>query len=581
MARTVPPPRPFIGNKIEARVQQARDRSEKILELIAQGWTIESAVNQLGIGRRSYDQYRKRYPDYPARVEIAKQIGAAARRETIEVKYDGSFVEFRKLFLGFDTYFHQAKILQAIKETPDMGITLVLVPPEHGKTSLMEDLCTYQICADPNIRITQISEGIGHARKIISRVKGRLEDPLAFPKIHQNYGPFRPDQNSAKAWAADYFTVIQSDSGERDFTMEARGWKSRISGTRCDRMYIDDMQSAATLTQTEAMMRSLRQDILTRPGKEGKTVIVGTRVGMGDVYEEMMESELVDKVISLPATDPNAGPQECEHGEKCDVPDIVHEKPLCPEMWPSHALAKRRKQVTESVWWRTYQQRPRAEGGETFRKTKIDDAKNPLRFVAPMGVGTPILGVDPALGGGNAIVAAEMTHSHLHLLDVDRRFDLERTEQILAVIDSMAYRYKPRIVVIEEVSFQRGLKNDERLRDLGKKHGFIIHGHYTHSNKLDEVIGVASMATALEYNEMTIPWADDLAKTRFTPWCEEMLSWRPDVPTKRLRQDMVMATWFVWLYWQRTRRHMERAGEPIFTRQGLPWQPALWTPGGR
>ncbi len=575
-----PGPRPFIGEKIPDQVQRGRDRSEAIIEMVSQGMTIADACKTLGIHRRTYDMYRKRYPRYAERIEIAKQNGREQREQ--DYLWDGNFITFRKQFLGFDTYFHQAQILQAIEDTPLMGVTLVLVPPEHGKTSLVEDLCTYWICTDPNIRITQVSEGTGHSRKILGRIKQRLEDPLAHPMMHNYFGPFRPDQMSAKPWSADFMSVVKSDSGERDYTMEARGWKSKISGTRSDRMLIDDLQSASTLSQTEAMMTTLRQDIITRPGQKGKTIIVGTRVGLGDVYDEMMDTELIDKVVSLPATDPNAGPQECPLGDKCDVPDIVHEKPLCPEMWPTHALAKRRKQVTEPVWWRTYQQRPRTEGGETFRKQKVDDAKNPLRSIARMNEGTGIMGVDPALGGGNAIVAAEMTHSHLHVLDVDRRFNLERTEQILAIIDSMAYRYQPRVLVVEEVAFQRGLKNDQRLRDLGKKHGFIIHGHYTHSNKLDDVIGVASMATAFEYNEITMPYADDLSKTRMNPLCEELMAWRPDVPAKRLRQDMVMALWFVWLYWQQHRRHMEREGEPLFRMAGLPYAPtSLWTPGGR
>lgn len=557
---------------------KSRERQERIITLMRRGVNIEQICKQIGISRKTYQWYRGNIPRFAERADQARLQYQASN---VDQPWNGTFPDFRRVFLGFDTYFHQLAIVHAINQTPEMGVTLILVPPEHGKTTLVEDFCTNRICEDPDVRITQVSEGIGHARKIAGRIRNRLEDPEVLPDMHVRFGPFRPEGNSTKAWTADYFTVSRASAGERDYTFEARGWTSRIAGTRSDVMLIDDIQSVASLGQTKRMMNTLRQDILTRVAKTGRTIIVGTRVGMGDVYEEMIETGLVDKVVRLPATDPDAGPQECPLGDDCDVPEIVHEKPLCPEMWPTHALAKRRKQVGESVWWRTYQQRPRAETGMTFTQEAIDGCKDPLRAAARMDRGTCVLGVDPALGGGNAVVACQLEDAHLHMLDVDRKFNLERTEQILAVIDSMAYRYQPKMVVVEEVAFQRGLKNDERLRELGRRHGFSIHGHQTNRNKLDEVIGVASMATSFQLGEITIPWADDYSRTRFSDWEAEFLAWRPEVPTKRLRQDMVMATWFVWLYWQNIKRTLRRNNEPMFTTAALPWSPKLWTPGAK
>jgi hypothetical protein len=52
----------------------------------------------------------------------------------------------------------------------------------------------------------------------------------------------------------------------------------------------------------------------------------------------------------------------------------------------------------------------------------------------------------------------------------------------------------------------------------------------------------------------------------------ELENWRPDVRTRHLRQDLVMAMWFCWLFWQQRRANI-RANLTVITRKSLPWSP--------
>src|SRR5262249_5022202 len=151
---------------------------------------------------------------------------------------------------------------------------------------------------DPNHRIVYGSEGLAHPRKVLGRVKRRMTDPAVAGEFLERFGPFYvPGQErQGKPLGAGYFTVVKSQPHERDYSMEARGWRSKIAGTRCDTMILDDIQSLISLGLTEKILGVLRQDWFTRPGQDGVTVIIGTRVGVGDVYQRLIEEEVIDEL---------------------------------------------------------------------------------------------------------------------------------------------------------------------------------------------------------------------------------------------------------------------------------------------
>jgi hypothetical protein len=358
----------------------------------------------------------------------------------------------------------------------------------------------------------------------------------------------------------DYIRVWKADHDERDYSMEARGWRSTIAGTRTDLLLVDDIQSVRSLNRTDAMIEAFRQDMLTRPGKEGRVVVVGTRVGQGDFYERIVEEEIVDKYICLPA--------------------MRDDESLCPELWPTEVLKLRRKKVGEDVWWRNYMQAPRASMDATFTDQMIDDAMDLSRHIGerPKWAIGCVAGLDPALAGGNAVHVAAYSAEKYAVVDIDHGRNLARVEAILERLEKMAKLYRFEDLVVETNAYQKGLAEDERLRDLSKLYGFRIHVHQTGTNKLDQAIGVARMPISFIEGTISLPGAGTSDRERLEPLLGQLRTWRADVPTRRLVQDQVMAMWFCWLFWQRKRKQMGNHGG--WHRQGVPWRPAThgqWT----
>lgn len=176
------------------------------------------------------------------------------------------------------------------------------------------------------------------------------------------------------------------------------------------------------------------------------------------------------------------------------------------------------------------------------------------------------LGLDPALGGGCAQVVAHLGDK-LTVLDARTDYGLQRTEEILGLVEGFVILYKPSVVTIEIDSQQKGLGNDDRLRELGRRYGFQIRPHKTQGQKLDEVFGVASMDQSFRRGEIRIPYGDASTRDKMEPFLVQLRAWRPDIKTKNLTQDLVMALWFVWKHWQTIRKAQHAPPAPA-------WRPA-------
>lgn len=173
------------------------------------------------------------------------------------------------------------------------------------------------------------------------------------------------------------------------------------------------------------------------------------------------------------------------------------------------------------------------------------------------------MGVDPALGGGCALVCAHLG-SKLTVLDAITKTGLNRTEEILGLVEEFAIRFRPSFVIIEIDSQQKGLGNDDRMRALGHRYGFAIRPHVTRGQKVDEQFGVASMDQSFRRAEISIPWKEQSDRDRMNDLVSQLKSWRPDIKTKNLTQDLVMALWFVWKHWRMQLRDVTPAPTPAW-----------------
>lgn len=544
---------------------QGQEKRRALVEAVRNGSTITKACQLVGVIPNTYSKWRKRFPEWAIEMDAAKHwrnsragIASAPKLERPD------FIDFRRYFFGYETYRHHQQIIQAIEDTPPGGFTMILVPPEAGKTTLVEDWLCYQIALDPNHRILLCTEAgtQGQAQKMLGTVKERLTDAdasnpdsqydLHIREFLARYGPFRDDQEDKdKPWNANYIKVHRA-SGRRDYTLQCCGWRSKVYGSRCDTLVFDDVQSSDSINLTENILHRMRGTFFSRVNQNGKMVYIGTRNAVGDVPEKLIESGAIDRLVIIEAIDGDGNS-------------------YCPEMWPEEKLAQKRRLVGEPAWWCNYMQNPRQAENATFDLELLEEARDPDIKVGEVPDGhRVVLGLDPALGGHTALTCTAWTPQHLQVVDVWDQPDLARNEEIFSMVADYARRYRPSELVVEINSMQRGIARDDRLRDMARHYGFTISEHETNVTKWEHEFGVAAMAGSFIRREIIFPDRTEYCRSKLGPLVDQLERWRPNVPARLLRQDMVMALWFPWRRWMEY-REASRVDVDMWSAAGTPW----------
>lgn len=559
----------------DVRHRESLQRKAALLDLISEGLMVQEALTdpRVGVTYDTYRKWRQRDRHFAAQIDILR-----AGYEAVEVGFDGSRLSFAKEYFDMTYASFQLMFLDEIDRMPPGNIVMCLWPPEHGKTTTYENYACEQLARQSNSRLTVASENLNIAKKIVGRVRNRMEPAGPYKKFVRDFGPFKPaaggnkQQTVAQPWSSQYFNVFKKkDHDERDYSMMALGMGSSIVSTRCDHLHIDDIQSLKTLSITDRIEDWFRQDALSRPGEHGKTSIVGTRVGEDDFYERIANDADLDgilkvlrfKAIMTDYTDP----------------DNPKEVPLWPERYTLEMLDRQRRKVGQDAWDRNYMQNPGASGKDrTFTDDMIDPCKNPLRSLQhhPSDGAVIYVGLDPALGGINCVIACELQPNKLVVRAIRERANLRSNEEIMqelnSVVSSMNLTGRVTDVVIESMNFQKGLARDERLIDMQRHHGFALREHLTGWNKYDENVGVASMVTSFVKGEIELPWAeDDLTRNEIGELIRQLKAWKPRARGSKLRQDRVMALWFVWILWRQRWKSTDVDTSPSWKRQGVPW----------
>jgi hypothetical protein len=391
----------------------------------------------------------------------------------------------------------------------------------------------------------------------------------------ERYGPFKPNSNEhSKPWNQTILTVVRAKSGERDYSLECKGVGSQIYGGRFDYIIVDDVQDASfTVTDTKRIMAYLRQDVYSRfppDMTKGRIYIIGSRVGEGDIYHETAQEEFVDNVVTIPARD-EMGKVYWPFMEYKDAQGNV----TSTVGYTDDQLATIERKVGPEIWARTYMQRSSSGRSQTFSESDIQRALNRKRTLddgtqfGRITIGT----MDPALGGHAAIRVFTFDYDKLYLLEGRHLIDAKRYSELYNAMEELQIIYKPSLWIIEGNAIQKGLITDERLETMSEQYKFRIEGHQTNVNKRDPTIGVASMEQSFRLNEIDIAYGDASAEKNMEFLIEDLRRWRPDIPTKQLRQDEVMCLWFAYLYWQRMRSTLaSKISRHVPKRETMPWQ---------
>lgn len=565
---------------------------ERVLAYMSQGMSQGAAARLCGRHPRTITVWKHSSSTFKERLEriVARQKGEihdATVDETGAPIDTRSTAGFRKRYFKYDTFHHQHQVIDAIESAPPGSRVMVLLPPEWGKTTVVEDWICKTLAELPNNRICYLSESLGHAKKCLGRIKRRMTDRSIAKDFIDDYGPFKaPDRESAKPWNSEWITVFGSTHDEGDYSLECRGSTSNIQGSRYDKMILDDVQSKKSLGRTQTLIELFRQDWQTRVSKSGSIVIIATRVGKGDFNEELLKLGLIDILVLIPALDAaghsNFPPPLDADGNRLRTAGGD------PMGWTEEELEKRHNEVGDDIWERVYMQSGRSTGAGPFRPDRIelcmDNDREPGGKFSPVfdrghrGLGR-ISGIDPALGGYCALVSCSYDGDRLYVEGIRNEPNLQRNEEIFAIVEQETVKHLPECWVWERNNLQHGMARDDRLMALRDKYGFYILEHYTDEKKLDDKIGIPSMAGAVHRGEIRFPGTlegRDLCATLI----EQLIDWRVDVPAKLLRQDLVMALWFCYLRWQQIKGNLQqdlsafdRTASPMFT----PYQTTIGT----
>ena len=560
-----------------------KEAQERVLLALADGATITAAMAAVGRNDVTFRQWSLQDPDFKSRADEARLAGKGVKADLKNLK-DISYPDFCEQFLDVKLFDHQLNWLDLMEGKPPrwqpQGLIyepaepdriLINVPPEHAKsTTITTNYVTYRIVTNPNIRVIIVSKTQGMARKFLGAIKTRLSHP-AYTKLQAAFGPNGGFKADATQWSADMIYLgTGRDSGEKDPTVQALGFGSQIYGARADLIILDDVVMNSNAHEWEKQIEWLQKEVITRLGRHGKLLIVGTRVAPIDLYKMIRDPQQWSGGVS-PFTY-CAMPAVLEFDEKPEnwktlwpksnlqenEIDEAGEDGLYPK-WDGPSLFKRRSQVSPSVWAMVYQQEDVIEDS-IFSPTVVAGCVNGMRKRGPLKAGVPghpakasnlytVIGVDPAMAGatGMVVVTYNRDDGKIYVLDCVNMTDTT-PQRLRDLMEEWVIKYRPQEMRIEINAHQKAYDLDDDLRNWLAQYGCQLKPHFTGKNKWDAGFGVASMSTLFGtvrdgrfQDNGLIELPSNEGSEGLKALVQQLITWKPDT---RNATDCVMALWF-------------------------------------
>ena len=559
------------------------EAQEKVLIQLGQGSTITAAMASVGRNDVTFRQWSMNDPAFKERADKARLAGKGVIADLGDLK-NISFPDFCEQFLDAKLFEHQLDWLDLIEgrepswlppgityEPGDPKRVLINVPPEHAKsTTITTNYVLYNIVTNPNARVIIVSKTQGMARKFLGAIKTRLSHP-AYIKLQTAFGPNGGYKADATQWSADMIYLgTGRDSGEKDPTVQALGFGSQIYGARADLIILDDVVMNSNAHEWEKQIEWLQKEVITRLGRHGKLLIVGTRVAPIDLYKMIRDpgqwsgGKTPFTYCAMPAVlEFDEKPEQwktlwAKSNLQENEVDEADENGLYPK-WDGPSLFKRRSEVAPSVWAMVYQQEDVQEDS-IFSPTCVAGSVNGMRKRGPLKQGTPghprhiesgytVIGLDPAMAGATAAVVATYNRSDGKIYILDCVNMTEPTPaKIQTLIEEWVEKYRPQELRIEINAHQKAYALDDNLRNFLASYGCQLNSHFTGKNKWDTSFGVASMASLFgnvrdgrfqDNNLIELP--SNEGSEGLKALVQQLITWKPDT---RNPTDCVMALWF-------------------------------------
>jgi hypothetical protein len=572
-----------MGRKPGIQNIPKREAQEKALAQLAQGSTITQAMASVGRSDVAFRQWVATDPEFKERSESARLEGKGIKTDLKELG-DISFPDFSEQFLDTKLFDHHLDWIDLIEgreprfldpamtyEPGAANRVLINVPPEHAKSTVITtNYVVYKIVTNPNSRVIIVSKTQGMARKFLGAIKTRLSHP-AYMKLQVAFGPNGGYKADSTQWSADMIYLgTGRDSGEKDPTVQALGMGSQIYGARADLIIIDDAVMGSNAHEWEKQLEWIQKEVITRLGRHGKLIIVGTRVAPIDLYKMLRDPQqwsggktpftyfampAVLQFDEKPENWKTLWPKTTLQENEIDEPD---ENGLYPK-WDGPSLFTRRSEVAPSVWAMVYQQED-VQSDSIFAPAAIAGCVNGMRKRGPLKPGAPghpdragstytVIGFDPAVSGRSAFVAVTLNRddSTIYVLDCVNMAD-PTPQKENALIREWVEKYHPQEFRVEINAHQKYYAMDTDLRNYLATYGCQLNSHFTGKNKWDTSFGVASMASLFgtihdgRYQDNgLIELPSNEGSEGLKSLVQQLITWKPDTKNPT---DCVMALWF-------------------------------------
>ena len=580
------------GDRTGRRVVGTEVAKGEFLQLIRSGERVRDALRVVQRSRSWYQDQRRRDLEWAKTCDFARH----KRLELVAENTDAvGFSEFSEKYLGVKVWPHMQNVVDLMegrdpqwlhpsmvyeKGTSGLSRLLVNVPPNHAKSMTVSiNYATYRVCKDPNINVIVVSKTQDQAKKFLYAIKQRLTHPR-YAEMQAAFGPTDGFKASAEEWSATrVYLGGDRDSDSKDPTIEAIGMGGMIYGSRASLIILDDVVTLTNSADWRKQQDWIRQEVASRlPPRGGQLLVVGTRVASIDLYKELRNSEHYTdgqvpwSYLAMPAVlestlDPKDWVTLWPKSEQSLVEDDMPDEDGMFERWSGDRLSQVRNEVGPSKWSLVYQNLDVAEDA-IFDPVCVKGSVNGMRSVGPLSSGVAghpkdpegfyrVVGIDPAMSGDTASVAyaVDRRSGKRYVMDVDVMTS-PTPAAIRTLIRNWAERYKPHTIIVESNAFQLFLTQDEEIRSYLAGKGISYRPHHTGSNKQDPEFGVASLAPLFgtktqKENQVTVKHAgDNLVELPATTnenvrkLVEQLITWQPGIPPKKLKQDAVMALWF-------------------------------------
>jgi hypothetical protein len=601
-----------VGHVKEMSGPQA---AERLIELVSQGSGVFDAVAAVDRSRTWYHHLRRDDPGFRERVEAARAGSRDRVRRVREVRGDDSvanlsFVEWRKRFLGRETFPHMQNWVDVLEDrepswwhesmvwVPSRRNRLIFnVPPFHAKSqTLTVDYVTYKLCMNPNFRVILVSKKQDQAKKFLHQIRQRLTSNL-FAPLQEAYGGPTGFKAAGAKWAGNMIYVGGRDSDAADPSIEAIGMGGQIYGSRADLILLDDCVTLGNANEYEKQITWIESEVESRCF-DGKILVVGTRLAPVDLYSELRSGDryLSGKspwsYFSMPmvlefAEDPADWVTLWPRSDKAmDENDQNADEDGTFQAWDGKRCAALRDAKPPRTWALVYQQsrvsedaifHPDAVWATVDKRRKVGPLVGGAWGHPPTGMdGMHVVGsIDPAGTGAAFVLVMAVDRQTGHRWVLNCWCGTHTTPSWYAdLMGRVTPEFRVQEWVIEQNAYASWIIHDERIVSYCRQRGVRIASHYTGRNKQDPDFGVASMSSLfgtfrrhtdggrpVHNGNHLIHLPDPGQSEGVKALIEQLITWQPGIRGRDLVQDGTMALWFAELRARAATNSQGRSGK--------------------